>query len=47
LLSGATQTVFKLTFTLSNAVAGEPVDLTPRYASNWSGADPHISSGAE
>ena len=46
MFSGATQTVFKLTFTLSNAVAGEPVDLTPPYTSNWSGADRRISIGA-
>ena len=47
LLSDATQTIFKLTFTLSNAVAGEPVDLTPPYTSNASGTDPDISSGAK
>ncbi len=42
LLSDATETFYKLTFTLSNAVAGEPVDLTPPYTSDGSGTDPDI-----
>jgi archaellin len=32
---------------VSNAVAGEPVDLTPPYTEGGSGTDPDISSGAE
>ena len=47
LLSDGTKTIFKLTFTLSNAVAGEPVDLTPPYTSDGSGTDPDISSSAK
>ena len=47
LLSDGTKTVFKLTFTLSNAIAGEPVDLTPPYTSDGSGTDPDISSNAK
>jgi flagellin FlaB len=45
--STATDTVYKVAFVISNAVAGEPVDLTPPYTSNASGSDPDISSGAE
>ena len=47
LLSDGTKTVFKLTLTLSNAVAGQPVDLTPPYTSDGSGTDPDISSSAK
>ncbi len=44
---GATSTLFKLTFLLSNAVAGEPVDLTPAYATDGSGDDPDTVAGAK
>ena len=45
--SGTTSTIYKLTFVVSNAIAGEPVDLTPDYTSDGSGTDPDVSSGAE
>ena len=44
---GATSTVYKLTFLLSNAVAGEPVDLTPAYTSDDAGDDPDTVAGAK
>ena len=40
-------TVFKITFVVSNAIAGEPVDLTPDFLANGSGIDPVADSGAE
>ena len=46
--STATDTIYKVAFVVSNAVAGEPVDLTPPYTTDGSGAsDPDISSNAE
>ncbi len=42
-----TETVFKVTFLVSNAVAGEPIDLTPPYTKDDSNTDPDLSSGAE
>ena len=44
---GSTSTIFKMTFLLSNAVAGEPVDLTPAYDLNASGDDPDAVAGAK
>ena len=46
-VDGSTTTVFKLTFLLSNAVAGEPVDLTPGYTSDGSGTDPDVDATAK
>jgi len=46
-LPDSTSTVFKLSFVVSNAIAGEPVDLTPDYTADDSGTDPDVSSGAE
>lgn len=46
-VDGSTTTVFKITFLLSNAVAGEPVDLTPGYTANDSGTDPDVDSAAK
>jgi len=46
-LVGSTETVFKVTFTVANAVEGEPVDLTPPYTMDDTGTDPDVSSGAE
>ena len=46
-LVGSTETIYKVVFVVSNAVAGEPVDLTPPYTAGGSGTDPDISSGAE
>jgi len=44
---GSTETIYKVVFVVSNAVAGEPVDLTPPYTADASGTDPDISSNAE
>lgn len=44
---GGTDTVYKVSFIVSNAVDGEPVDLTPPYTADGSATDPDISSGAE
>ena len=46
-LAGGTSTVFKITFVVSNAIAGEPVDLTPDFTADLSGTDPDTSGGAE
>jgi flagellin FlaB len=42
-----TDTVYKISFIVSNAVDGEAVDLTPPYTANTAATDPDISSGAE
>ncbi len=47
LLTGGTSTVYKLSFVVSNAVAGEPVDLTPSYDTDGAANDPDIISGAK
>lgn len=44
---GGTDTIYKVSFIVSNAVSGEPVDLTAPYTADGSGTDPDISSGAE
>ena len=44
---GATSTLFKMTFLLSNAIAGEPVDLTPAYSTDGSDDDPDTIAGAK
>ena len=44
---GATETIYKITFVVSNAIAGEPVDLTPPYTAGGTGTDPDIVSNAE
>ncbi len=44
---GSVETVFKVTFVVSNAFAGEPIDLTPPYTDEDTDIDPTISSGAE
>ena len=44
---GATETIYKVAFVVSNAVSGEPVDLTPPYTANDAGTDPDISGSAE
>ena len=46
-IDGATSTVFKISFIVSNAVNGEPIDLTPGYTADGSGDDPDIASGNE
>ena len=45
--SVTTDTIYKLSFVVANAIAGEPVDLTPPYAANEAGTDPVIVSGAQ
>jgi archaeal flagellin FlaB len=40
-------TIFKIQLVLSNAIAGEPIDLTPPYTTDASNTDPDISTGAE
>ena len=44
---GGTDTVYKVSFIVSNAIDGEPVDLTPPYTADGAATDPDISSGAE
>ncbi len=44
---GATSTIFKMSFLLSNAVAGEPVDLTPGYDTDDAVDDPDTIAGAK
>ena len=39
--------IFKISFTVANAVGGEPVDLTPPYTADEAGTDPDLVSGAE
>jgi flagellin FlaB len=45
--SSATDTIFKVSFVVGNAIAGEPVDLTPPYNTNEAGSDPDLVSNAE
>ena len=45
--SSATDTIYKISFVVSNAIAGEAVDLTPPYNTNGAGSDPDIVSNAE
>ena len=45
--NGGTTTVYKVSFVVANAVAGEPIDLTPPYTADDSSVDPDFSSGAE
>ena len=47
LLSDATATVYKVSFMVSTAVAGEPVNLTPPYTEGASGDDPDIVASAQ
>ncbi len=42
-----TDTIYKVSWVVSNAVSGEPVDLTPPYTEGESGTDPDIVSNAE
>ena len=46
-LVGATETMYKVSFVVSNAVSGEPVDLTAPYTAGGTGTDPDIVSNAE
>lgn len=40
-------TIYKIVFIVSNAVKGEPVNLTPPYTSDGAGDDPDIVAGAK
>jgi flagellin FlaB len=42
-----TDTIYKISFVVSNAVSGEPVDLTPPYTADDSLTDPDIVASAE
>ncbi|MDA1258938.1 MAG: hypothetical protein O3C10_14020 [Chloroflexi bacterium] len=44
---GVTDSIYKVTLTVSNAVSGESVNLTPPYTEGLSGDDPDIVSGAQ
>ncbi len=44
---GGTDTIFKISFVVSNAVSGEPVDLTAPYTEGKSGTDPDQVANAE
>ena len=46
-LVGSTETIYKVVFVVSNAVAGEPVDLTAPYAKGDDGTDPDETTTAE
>jgi flagellin FlaB len=43
----STETIYKVSFVVSNAVSGEPVDLTPPYDSDDTGTDPDIITNSE
>ena len=45
--TSATDTIYKLSFVVANAIAGESVDLTPPYNTNGAGSDPDIVANAE
>ena len=45
--TSATDTIYKLSFVVANAIAGEPVDLTPPYDTDDSNTDPDIVANAE
>jgi flagellin FlaB len=42
-----TTTVFKVSFIVANAVAGEPIDLTPPYTANAAAMDPDYNATNE
>ena len=44
---GSTETIYKIVFVVSNAVSGEPVDLTAPYTANDAATDPDITGSAE
>ena len=46
-LVGSTEAIYKVVFVVSNAVAGEPVDLTAPYAKGDDGTDPDETTAAE
>ena len=42
-----TSTIFKVTFVVSNAISGEPADLTSDFPADDSGIDSTVVAGAE
>lgn len=44
---GGTDTIYKISFIVSNAIKGEPVDLTPPYLADGAATDPDVSNAAE
>ncbi len=44
---GTNQTIYKISFVVGNAIAGEPVDLTPPYDTDDSNTDPDLVANAE
>jgi len=44
---GSAQTICKVSFVISNAVVGEPVDMTTPYTAGGSGTDPDQVASAE
>ncbi|MEE8046467.1 MAG: archaellin/type IV pilin N-terminal domain-containing protein [Dehalococcoidia bacterium] len=44
---GSTETIYKVVFVISNAVKGEPVDLTAPYTAGGTGTDPDEATSAE
>ena len=46
-VDGGTSTVFKISFIVSSALNGEPVDLTPAFTANDSGTDPDAAASNE
>ena len=46
-LDGTTSTIYKLSFMLSNAVGGRPVNLTPPYTVGGTGDDPDIDAASK
>jgi flagellin FlaB len=44
---GGTNTIYKVSFIVSNAVSGEPVDLTAPYTSDGAATDPDFVTSAE
>ena len=45
--NGDTDTIYKVSFVVANAIAGEPIDLTPPYTTNDTGIDPDVDSASE
>ena len=44
---GSTDSIYKVVFTVSNAVQGEAINLTPPYTAGGSGDDPDFDSTAQ
>ena len=45
--NGGNTTVYKVSFVVANAVAGEPIDLTPPYTANDTSVDPDYNATNE